>query len=181
MTNDTIEIAAITDTTKLDSADATETLESMRILRIATCPSLSGRSELSYHVGCNDSGAIHFRLWANTGAGMFNNIWFSMADVSELLSTPDGITSTALQPLWESTSRNNAGFTLAILQGEGLVTKSLTTQRTYCTVNPAPFLERINALIASGVDLPEDAIPQELPRLRSRSLCCVARLRQPEH
>jgi hypothetical protein len=160
MTND-----STIDTDITDSVDSTEAdpPEPMRILRAATCPSLSGRSELTYHVGCNDSGAIHFRLWANTGAGMFNNIWFSMVDVSELLSTPDGITSTALQPLWESTSRNNAGFTLAILQGEGLVAKSLTTQRTYCTVNPAPFLERINALIASGVDLPEDAIPQELP------------------
>jgi hypothetical protein len=69
-------------TTDLDTtadADTTDTPEPMRILRIATCPSLSGRSELTYHVGCNESGAIHFRLWANTAAGMFSNIWFSMA------------------------------------------------------------------------------------------------------
>ncbi len=179
MTNDSTIHTDITD--PIDSTEA-DPPEPMRILRIATCPSLSGRSELTYHVGCNESGAIHFRLWCNTGAGMFNNIWFSMVDVSELLSTPDGITSTALQPLWESTSRNNAGFTLAILQGEGLVAKSLTTQRTYCKVNPAPFLERINALITSGVDLPEDAIPQELPspvtpiatkRGRPKKVCAV--------
>jgi len=137
--------------------------EPMRILRIATCPSLSGRSELTYHVGCNESGAIHFRLWANTAAGMFSNTWCSMEDVSKLLSEHDGITSTALKPLWELTSRNNPGFTLAMLQGEGLIEKSLTTPKTYCTVNPAPFLERINALVASGVDLKEDDIPAALP------------------
>lgn len=159
MTNETAnEIAG-------DSADSSEvdTPEPMRILKIATCPSLSGRSELTYHVGCNESGAIHFRLWANSAAGMFSNAWFSMAEVNELLTAPDGITSTWLQPLWDLTSRNNPGFTLAVLQGEGLVEKSVLNPRTYRTVNPAPFLVHINALVASGVDLPEDDIPEELP------------------
>ena len=162
MINDTTEMAVTADVDTADTADA-DTPEPMHILRIATCPSLSGRSELTYHVGCNESGAIHFRLWANTGAGMFNNIWFSMVEVSELLSVIDGITSTTLQPLWEFTSRNNAGFTLAILKGEGLIVKSLATPRTYCTVNPAPFLEHINTLIASGVDLPEGGIAEAEP------------------
>ena len=133
----------------------------MRILRVATCPSLSGRSILRYHVGCNEDGAIHFRLWGNTAAGMFSNTWFSMVEVSKSLSMPDGITSTALQPLWEATSRNNAGFTLALLQGEGLIEKSMDARGTYKTANPAPFLARVNALIASGVDLEEDAEPSD--------------------
>ena len=157
MTNDTTEIIVTDNATEADSP------EPMRILKIATCPSLSERSELTYHVGCNESGAIYFRLWANTGAGMFNNIWFPMAEVSELLVVTDGITSTTLQPLWESTSRNNAGFTLAILKSEGLIVKSLATPRTYCTVDPAPFLKHINALIASGVDLPESGMPEGEP------------------
>lgn len=139
------------------SAEATEI--PMRILRVATCPSLSNRSVLTYHVGCNESNAIHFRLWGNTAAGMFSNTWFSMKDVSELLAVADGITSSALKPLWEDTSRNNPGFTLALLQGEALIEKSLDTRGTYKTANPAPFLQRINALIASGADLGEDDAP----------------------
>lgn len=153
----TTDIDTIADTTD------TDTPEPMRILRIATCPTLSGRSELTYHVGCNESGAIHFRLWGNTAAGMFSNTWFSMADVSKLLSVNDGITSTALRPLWDLTSRNNPGFTLALLQGEGLIEKSVLNPRTYRTVDPAAFLERINALVASGVDLPADDIPEQTP------------------
>lgn len=153
----------ITDIDTTADADTADTPEPMRILRIATCPSLSGRSELTYHVGCNESGAIHFRLWANSAAGMFSNIWFSMADVSQLLSVTDGITSTTLQELWAQTSRNNAGFTLALLQSEGLVEKSLTTPRTYRAVDPAAFLKGINALVASGVDLPEEGIADDLP------------------
>lgn len=147
---------------KTDINENTEATDiPMRILRVGTCPSLSGRSELTYHVGCNEAGAIHFRLWGNTAAGMFSNTWFSMVEVSKLLSVPDGITSTALQPLWESTSRNNAGFTLALLQGEGLIEKSAGKPGTYTTADPASFLQRINALIASGVSLQEDDEPSD--------------------
>jgi hypothetical protein len=151
-------------TTETNTATAAETIEEaepMRILKIATCPSLSGRSELTYHVGCNDAGAIHFRLWVNTAAGMFSDTWFSMKDVSELLSMPDGLTSTALKPLWQSTSRNNPGFTLAVLKGEGLIDKSPIKPGTYTTANPALFLQRISALIASGVNLDPDDEPSD--------------------
>ena len=150
---------------KIDATDNdTEVTDiPMRILRVATCPSLSGRSELTYHVGCNDRNAIHFRLWGNTAAGMFSNTWFSMVEVSKLLSVPDGLTSTALQPLWNLTSCNNPGFTLALLQGEGLIEKSLDTRGTYKTANPAPFLERTQRLIASGVELSEDDAPEDVP------------------
>jgi hypothetical protein len=141
-----------------------EDAEPMRILRSSTVSSLSGRSELTYHVGCDDHNAIHFRLWGNTGAGMFSNTWFSMKDVSEHLSVPDGFTSGALQPLWDSTSKNNAGFTLAILMGEGLIERSVSKPGTYTTANPAPFLARVNTLIAAGVDLdPADELDSSQP------------------
>ncbi|MBK6593287.1 MAG: hypothetical protein IPG23_11370 [Burkholderiales bacterium] len=160
-TNDTtpdsnIEIDANT------AAGDTEAAEQYRIVRIGTCPSLSGRSELTYHVGCDkETNAIHFRLWRNTGAGMFSSTWFSLKDVSELLCMPDGISSTVLQAMWTSTSKNNAGFTLAVLQGVGLIEKSLTKPNSYCTVDPAQFLARINTLIASDIDLSEDDEPSD--------------------
>lgn len=143
--------------------DIQATESPMRILRIAMCPSLSGRSELTYHVGCDEHNAIQFRLYGNSGGGMFSDTWFSMKDVSEHLSVPDGFTSQSLQPLWESTSKNNSGFTLALLMGEGLIERSATKPGTYTTANPAPFLQRINALIASGVDLEPDDEPSEEP------------------
>lgn len=133
----------------------------MRILRISRFPSLSGRSELTGHVGCNESNAIHFRTWVNSAAGMFSTAWKSMAEVSQLLSTPKNFSSNALSALWEGSSRNGPGFTLAHLLAEGLVEKSPDNQRTYQTANPAPFLERTQGLIASGVDLSEDDAPEE--------------------
>jgi hypothetical protein len=144
-----------------ESTDAPVEVEPMRILKIGVCPSLSGRSELTYHVGCEKTKAIHFRVWANTAAGMFSTTWVTMAEVSKLLSKPEKFTSVALQPLFEATSRNNAGFTLALLQGEGLIEKSDADSRAYQTANPARFLARINALVASDVDLHEDDEPSD--------------------
>lgn len=149
---------------KTDTNESTDTaaeVEPMRILKIGSCPSLSGRSELTYHVGCDKTKAIHFRVWANTAAGMFSTTWVTMAEVSKLLSKPEKFTSVALQPLFEATSRNNAGFTLALLQGEGLIEKSDADSRAYQTANPAQFLARINALVASDVDLHEDDEPSD--------------------
>ena len=142
-------------------ADTPSEAEPMRILKIGSCPSLSGRSTLTYHVGCDKAKAIHFRVWANTAAGMFSANWVTMAEVSKLLSKPEKFTSGALQPLFESTSRNNAGFTLALLQGEGLIEKSPDNSRAYQTANPAQFLARVNALVASDVDLKEDDEPSD--------------------
>jgi hypothetical protein len=145
------------------TTDSTEEAEPMRILRIATCKSLSQRSDLTYHVGCNDAGAISFRLWKNSGAGMHSQSWVKMTDVSEALSTPEGFTSSAMMPLFESTSRNNAGFTLALILAEGLAERSLDQRGTYCTANPAPFIARVQRLIANGVNLDPDDAPEESP------------------
>ena len=41
----------------------------MRVLKIGSTPSLSSRSELTYHVGCNAEEEIHFRVVGNTGSG----------------------------------------------------------------------------------------------------------------
>ena len=144
-----------------ESTNTTDEIEPMRILRISRFPSLSGRSELTGHVGCNESNAIHFRIWANSAAGMFNRTWVSMADVSKLVSTPENFSSNALAELWKGASRNGPGFSLAHLLSEALVEKPPSSQRTYRTANPVPFLERINALIASDVDLKEDDEPSD--------------------
>ncbi len=143
-------------TTELDTETTIEE-PSLRIVRVASCPSLSGRSQLTYHVGCDESGAIHFRLWKNSAAGVFSNTWTQMKALSELLGKSSKITSASLLPEFEMTSRNDCGFTLALLVAEQLCEKNVGKDRTYRCCNPALFLERINALIASNVALKEDA------------------------
>jgi hypothetical protein len=148
------EINADTDT------DTIEEAVPMRILRITEFESLSKRSQLIGHIGCNrDTNAIALRLWANSAAGMFSKDWVSMADVSEALSGATKITSASLQGLFAGISKNQAGFMLALLKSEGIVTT--TADRGYECLDPTPFLERTQRLIKSGVDLSEDDDPQE--------------------
>jgi len=144
----------MTDTVETPGVDS-----KMRILKIATCKSLSGKSTLTYHIGCDDASAIHFRLWANSGKGMFSTMWVSSAAISKLLAKSERISSASLQPLFQNTSKNNCGFTLAIIQAEGLIDKSTENERSYVFGDPAPFLDRINALIASDIALQDDDAP----------------------
>ena len=157
------------------TTDTTEVADPMRILQVATCPSLSGRSDLTYHIGCDEDSAIHFRIWANTAAGMFSNMWVAMADLNELLAGADKVTSGTLQPFFASTSKNNAGFMLAVLKGEGLIDRSQVHERAYQCTDSKPFLDRINALIAAGVDLPEDS-----PAVQTPSVATVAKRVKPK-
>ena len=71
-----------------------------RVLKIGTCQSLSGKSQLTYHVGCTTEGEpqIHFRVTGNTGSGFYSQEWVSLAVIQQEFSkVPAGETITSLQ------------------------------------------------------------------------------------
>ena len=139
-----------TDTTN----DITETTEAteipMRVLKLGETTSLSNRSTLGYAIGCDESHAIYLSLRSNTAAGMFSKSWIPYADIADAILRADKVTSSTLLPLYANTSRNNAGFMLAVLRGERLV---YPADRSYQRLDAAPFLQHIDALIDAGVDL----------------------------
>ena len=45
----------------------------IRVLKEDSCRSLSGKSSLTYHVGCTAEFEVHFRLAASTGGGFFSD------------------------------------------------------------------------------------------------------------
>jgi len=152
MTTDTSTAAtAIADTTA-DTADTdvADAIDPMRVLKVGTTTSLSNKSTLGYAIGCDESNVIYLSLRSNTAAGMFSTSWVAFLDIANALVHADKITSATLSPLYANTSRNNAGFMLAVLLGEGLVCPS---ERHYMRQDFKPFLHHINSLIAAGVDL----------------------------
>ena len=147
MTTDT----SITDTTIPETTDTPESTEiPMRVLKRAATSSLSNRSTLGYAIGCDDNSEIFLSLRFNSAAGMFSKTWIPFADIAKLLSQTERITSSTLLPLYANSSRNNAGFMLAVLLGEGLV---CAFERHYQRQDFKPFLKHINSLIAASVDL----------------------------
>ncbi len=51
----------------------------IHILKEATCPSLSGKSILTYHIGRTPESEILFRIDANSGTGKFNRQWIPLS------------------------------------------------------------------------------------------------------
>lgn len=49
----------------------------VRILSVQSCPTISGKSKLTYHLGVADS-EIQIRLYANSGGGFFSKEWISL-------------------------------------------------------------------------------------------------------
>lgn len=129
---------------------------SFRILKIATAPSLSGKSRLTYHIGCKPDSEPLLRVYANSSTGYFSKEWVALAAIQQLLvkAPKDGsITSLALMPLFEGKSINTPPFLFAALLNEGLVKPSTTTKRCYECTDGKAFQAQIKALVASKVDL----------------------------
>ena len=96
------------------------TTDNVRVLKTATCPSLSGKSRLTYEIGSGPSAEICVRITKNTGGGMFGKGWVALDQVHRLVNDKP-ITSTTLAPMFKGGSANSAGFLLAVMKHEGLV------------------------------------------------------------
>lgn len=142
-------------------------IPSMRILKIASCPTLSGKSTLAYHIGCNGDAdkvnlEIYLKIHTNDGGGLFSNEWISYRAIQDVLDKHPAdkpITSFILHSLFHGRSANNRSFLLAILTQEKLVKQSAEKQRQYERIDPAEFIAEVEALMASGVDLKVDDKP----------------------
>ena len=121
----------------------------MRILKTATCPSLSGKSKLTYQIGCVGKSDIQVHISANSGHGMFSDDWASLSDIQEVLDkAPSGepITSFVLNALFRDKSANTPGFLFAALKQEGLVERSKDKQRSYERGDLKGFMASVKAL-----------------------------------
>lgn len=126
------------------------------ILKIASCPSLSGKSTLTYNMGCNALSEIQFQVIANDGGGFWNDDWVTFRDVQAVLNGQSkglGITSATLRSLYPSKSTNSPGFLLAVLKSLGLVQTSKTNPRCYEVLDPTAFMAEVNALLESAPDI----------------------------
>jgi hypothetical protein len=62
-----------------------ENLPYIRILKIRSCSSRTGKSTLTYHIGCNAEGELQFRIFANSDNGFFNDEWVSFGCNSTMI------------------------------------------------------------------------------------------------
>ena len=124
----------------------------MRILKITTCSSLSGRSELTYHIVCNAEGNIHFRVVANSGSGQFNADSVPFDQISNLLSehpSDKPLTSSAMRPVFRGKSSNSPAFLFAALKAESIVLPGTDKEGGYLIGDMEAFKQAMAVLIAN--------------------------------
>ena len=97
---------------------------SVRVVKVGRCHSMSGKSQLTYHVGATAENEVMFRIHANSAAGFFSQEWVALKDIDRALSGKDdarSLTSFLLHNLFRGKSINTPGFLLAVLKSEGMV------------------------------------------------------------
>lgn len=124
----------------------------VRILKVSTCPSLSGRSELTYHMGCIGE-VIQLRVYQNSGKGYFNQEWIWFSHIGEVLDRQDPITAASLRSIFVGKSVNTAGFFLAVLKDLGLIELSKENRRSYTPRSGKAFETEAAQLMASGISI----------------------------
>ena len=135
----------------------------IRVIKNDTCPSLSGRSTLTYQIGASPESAISIRLFANSGGGFFNRDWIEFRTLQQVLEKRTGanpVTSSAFGELFPGKSVNTTGFLLAVLKHMALVKPLPDKPRCYEFVDPGPWQAEMEALMASSaVEIPDTSTP----------------------
>ncbi len=144
----------------------------MRVLKVNSTSSLSGRSMLTSRVVCNTDGEIHLAVVGNSSSGQFNATPIPLDTIEKLLTAHPAdkpMSSRVLLPVFRSKSSNSPAFLFAAILAEGLVKKAGTEKDSgYAIGDIDAFRQSVSALIASGTDLatPVDTPPESPKKKR---------------
>ena len=155
--------------------------ENIRILKTASCASLSKKSTLTYNIGANDKSEILFQLVANTNNGYFNKEWIPQTSIQQVLAKlpkGKGITCSTFRSIFHGKSVNTSGFTVAMLRHLGLLGTMKENRRCYELQDPADFIAEVNALLGAPTDVaavgkkakPSAAIQKQVAKGRSKKV-----------
>jgi hypothetical protein len=139
-------------------------MKAKKIVKVATCLNLSGKSEMQYHIGIDEQDNIIVRVYKNEGGGYFSSEWVKLQTILDKLdSAKKPLTSFSLHGIFEGKSANTPGFVFAVIYAEGLVERDIENPRVYVSCDPKPVIESIEALIKSGVDIKVTPIEKSKP------------------
>ena len=84
---------------------------------------LSGKSQLTFHIGRDEDANLYVRLWVNSSNGYFSNEWLAMTKIEEILKRQgaESFTGYVFKDLFSGKSVNSHGFIAACLVAEGIL------------------------------------------------------------
>ncbi len=111
----------------------------VQVIREGQCPSVSGRSTLTYHLG-HIGGREHFiRIYDNSGRGMFARDWIDSGQIEGVIAGEGPITSSAFRELYAGRSINTGGFLMAVLLDLGVLVPMPEGARGYAANPDVPL------------------------------------------
>jgi hypothetical protein len=127
------------------------TTDDVRVLKTSTCPSLAGKTALTYEIGANAASEIFARVTKSSGTGTFSKDWIALGRVHAVLEKNGAkpLTLATLGPLFRGLSANTAGFLLGVLKHEGLV-RAADQARAYERTDGRAFFDAIKPLLSKG-------------------------------
>ena len=124
-------------------------MAAFRTLKVDSCLSLTGKSTLTYHIGCNAESVILLRINANTGGGYFSKEWISFGVIQQAIEKQTKpFTSLLLRPLFNGKSSNTPAFLLAVLKHLDVIKNS--EKRGYECGDIDKFVAEVKALITEA-------------------------------
>jgi hypothetical protein len=139
----------------------------IKVIATKQCPSLSGKSTLTYKLGRDDAGTLYLRLHEGTGGGFFNDEWIKAEDLAAALQAhqgDDGMSSMVLAHLFRGRSANTQAFFAAVLRNEGALLPYKRGSRLHKVGDLNAFLQQ-----SAGKTTARKAPAQRKPRAKAKT------------
>jgi hypothetical protein len=137
----------------MKSAAAKNVDSAVRIVKVGHCPSLSGKSKLTYEIGSAGKDDILLRVVGNSATGAFNPDWVTLEAIEEAFDKyrkGEPVTAVALDHLFRGKSMNTPFFVWAVLKAEGLVRAAKDSPRGYERADPRDFVARVRGQLRAA-------------------------------
>lgn len=124
-------------------ADAPPEIDAIKELYTGDCPSISGRSTLTFAIGRHqDDQTLHLRIVDNSGKGMWFDGWVSANAIDAIVKGATELTAKSFHALHPGKSINTGGFVMAVLKDLGLLRANEENTRVHEHV-PATTFEKV--------------------------------------
>ncbi len=116
-------------------------------IKKSTCNSLEGKATLTYRVGTDNTSALHWQIYSNTGGGFFSDEWVPFKVIHKALTDWEKerpITSMALRSVFKKgKSVNTPAFLMASLVKEGILERVEGKKRQFQLGDVKAFLAAV--------------------------------------
>ena len=122
------------------------------VLKTGRCDSLSGKSDLTYQLGCTEDNEIYARISDNTGGGFFSKEWVSLKAIQDVLEDnpeDEPLTSFMIQGLFIGKSVNTPAFLMAALVQERWLRVLKGKKRGLEVLDTPKFMAKMSRLVTT--------------------------------